>query len=141
MAATVAQITQLRRMVNEPTQTPYSDTTLSDYIEAYPLVDELGYEPYYYDMTIPPVKKVNPDWTPTYDLNAAAASIWNEKAAALTENVDFNADGQSVSNSQTFEHAKKMARYFKSKSSVKVIVQSPTGTLPQREIRMRQWLE
>jgi hypothetical protein len=141
MTATATQIEQLRRMVNEPTQTPYSDAALAGYVEAHPLVDELGYEPYYFDMTIPPVKKINPDWTPTYDLNAAAADIWSEKAAMLANNVDFNADGQNISYSQTFEHAKKMARYFASKSSVKVIVQNPTGKLPQREVSERPWLE
>ncbi len=70
MAATAAQIAQLRRMTVEPDATTYSDALLASYIEAYPLVDVNGYEP------------TSVWWSPTYDLNAAAADVWQEKEAA-----------------------------------------------------------
>lgn len=100
MAATAAQIAQLRRMVAEPTTTTYDDDALTAYIEARPLVDSLGRTP------------DHDDWDGTYDLNGAASAIWEEKAAALADKYDVNADGADLARSQRFEHACKMARRY-----------------------------
>ena len=71
MSATATMIASVRRMTAEPTATTYTDTILSAYIEAYPLHDADGLA---FDDT---------NWTATYDLNAAAAGIWLEKAASV----------------------------------------------------------
>jgi hypothetical protein len=105
MAATAGQVADLRRMVGEPNDTTYDDELLTDIIERYPLIDSDGYEP------------DHDDWTSTYDLNAAAADIWSEKAAVLAPNYDFAADGGRYSRSQGHQHAMQMARYYRARRS------------------------
>ena len=83
MTATAAQVTLMRRMIAEPTVTTYSDSDIRGYIERYPLMDGLGNVPYVESETTPGTLEINADWIATYDLNAAAADIWAEKAAAL----------------------------------------------------------
>ncbi len=68
---------------------------------------------------------VNPDWTATYDLHAAAADIWEEKAAILSADYDFTADGATLARSQAYEQAMKQARYHRSRRSPKTITQIP----------------
>lgn len=99
MAASADQIARVRRMIAEPTTTTYSDDALADYIEAYPVTDVAG---------------VRPDgsgWVATYDLHAAAADLWEEKAAPLQPKFDFSADGGSFDRSQAYEAAMDQARY------------------------------
>lgn len=116
MTATAAQIARLRRMVSEPDDSNgYEDYVLEEVIERYPLYDADGYE------------SGDDDWVATYDINAAAAEIWTEKASARTERMDFTADGSTFSQSQQYEQAMKMARYYnarRSPGSVRVFVES-----------------
>ena len=125
MTATAAQITKLRRMVNEPTDVTYSDLTLQETIELYPTVDENGEAPRVPSTILPGVMMVNPDWTPTYDLHAAAAAIWEEKSAGNSTNTDFSADSGTYSDSQTFEQAMKMVRFHLSRRSPRTITLVP----------------
>jgi hypothetical protein len=112
MAATAEQIERLRRMIAETTSATYSDTTLAEYVERYPLLDERGQKPYSWLMADPPTQQVNPLWIATYDLAAAAADIWTEKAAELTGKFDFAADGASFARSQAYQQAIGQARYY-----------------------------
>jgi len=102
-------IARLRRMVAEPTTTMYSDTVLSSAIERYPVMDEDGYEP------------DEDDWTATYDLNAAAAEVWTEKAAGLVAGYDFNAGGATYNRSQAYQQAMAQARHYLSRRQVSKI--------------------
>lgn len=116
MAATAAQIAQVRRMVNESTAATYTDDAIQGYIEMYPLLDERGEMPYTWDTsTDPPSQDENEDWIPTYDLHAAAADIWEEKAAVLSQDYDFAADGGRYTRSQAYEQAMKQARAHRSR--------------------------
>ena len=127
-SVTAAQIAQLRRMVAEPLTTTYSDALLTSYIETYVMVDELGTEPYYWTQTgSTPTQTANVNWIPTYDLNAAAADIWEEKAAALADDYDFAADGGNYSRSQAYRHAIDQAKHYKSKRGLTTIklIKSP----------------
>ena len=45
----------------------------------------------------------------SYNLNAAAAQVWREKAAWRADYVDFGSDGQRFSQSQWFNHCWRMA--------------------------------
>lgn len=125
MAATAAQIARLRRMVGEPdSSTTYTDDDLTTYIEEYPLIDERGEAPYTWDTsTEPPTEDENDDWIATYDLNAAAADIWEEKAAGLAQDYDFKADGASFSRSQAYEQYLKQARYYRSRRAPRTMTQ------------------
>lgn len=122
MSATAAQVAQLRRMVNESDDTTYSDDALETYIETYPLIDERGEQPYTWDTsTQPPTQDENEDWIATYDLHAAAADIWEEKAAVVAGDFNFSADGGNYSRSQVYEQFMKQARYHRSKRSPRTV--------------------
>mgnify|MGYP001230945799 CR=1 FL=1 len=126
MAATAAQVAQLRRMVDEPTTATYSDATLAAYIEAHFLMDKRGQEAYYFDeTTAPPTPRVNLSWIPTYDLAAAAVDVWAEKAAILAADFDTNADGASLSRSQAYTQAMAQARYWSSRRKATTITVYP----------------
>lgn len=117
-SVTAANIATLRRLVDEPLTTTYSDALLTTIIENRPLVDQLGTDPYYWDTTTsPPTQVTTTGWIPTYDLNLAAADIWQEKAAALANTFNFSADGGNNSYSDKFEHCKKMTAYYLSRRS------------------------
>ena len=116
MSATAAQIVQVRRMINEPDDTTYDDDAISVYIEAYPLLDERGEEPYSWDTTTePPTVDENETWLPTYDLHAAAADIWDEKAAIVAQDYDFQADGGQYSRSQVVQAYERQARIHRAR--------------------------
>lgn len=83
MAATATMRVQLRRMIQEPTTRTYSDDDLDTIIEQYPLHDLDGSSPWTEDTDGATI--VNPDWTATYDLHAAAAEIWLQKAGRIAE--------------------------------------------------------
>lgn len=144
MTATAAQIAEIRRMVAEPTSATYSDTLIQEYIERYPCLDERGTEPYYYTYVAGvPTPTANTDWIATYDLHAAAADIWEEKAAVWANKYDFNADGGAYSRSQVYQQMMSKAKYHRSRSKIKTIklVMSPPqsneetwqGNLPEPE--------
>lgn len=117
MSATVEQRLRLRRMCGlQRDDDTYSDAVLDMYIERYPHLDERGEEPYTFNTsTEPPTQEDNDDWIPTYDLNAAAADIWDEIAARLVSNFDFSAEGRSFQRSQAFQNAQSRARYYRSR--------------------------
>jgi hypothetical protein len=116
MAATAAQRSRLRRMCGlAADDATYDDDVLDDYIEAYPLLDENGEQPYTWSSATPPAQVVNTNWVATYDLNAAAADVWDEIAAGIYNHFDFSAEGRSFSKSQTYEHAQGRARYYRSR--------------------------
>lgn len=122
MAATAAMAAKLRRMVDEPTETTYDDDLIDDYIERYPLLDVLGTDPQDVDFTTtPPTISEADEWIPTYDLNAAAADIWEEKAGAVADEFDFKADGGSYTRSQKEEKYLGKSRFHSSKKSAKTI--------------------
>ncbi|MEJ5222843.1 MAG: hypothetical protein WHV44_00185 [Anaerolineales bacterium] len=87
----------------------YPDSTLVSIIEQYPLPDANGLFP------------EEDGWTPRYDLNAAAADVWAEKAAGLAGQYDFSADGASFQRSQAYEQAMKQARYYRSRRALHTV--------------------
>ena len=122
MAASVTEVVKLRCMIADSTSTTYSDDDLEEIIESYPVLDSDGYDP------------EDDDWTATYDLNAAAAQIWEEKAAAYIGSYDFSADGGSFNRSQMYEQAMKMARHYHSRKRVKTITTRPEPKLDAEEL-------
>lgn len=139
MTATAAQIARVRRMVNEPDDTTYDDEAIQGYIEDYPLLDERGEEPYTWDTsTQPPTQDANDDWIPTYDLNAAAADIWEEKAGVVAQDYAFNADGGQYSRNQVYEQYMRNVAHYRSKRSVGTI--TATTWPPPRVCDQRSWI-
>lgn len=125
MTVTPENIAELRRKINEPDETTYDDTLLETIIEKYPMIDERGIEPYYWTISGVgvPEKTANTAWIATYDLNAAAAEVWQDKAALYAGRFDFKADGGDFAQSQEFVHAKSMAAFFGGRISSRTIKQ------------------
>jgi hypothetical protein len=116
----IDDVRKLRRMIAEPTSNIYTDEDLQAYIDSYPVMDVNGVDPTWLDYsTTPPTVTVSDDWIPTYDMNAAAAEIWDEKAADLQDKYDFAADGGRYNRSQAYEQAAKTAAKYRSKSVAK----------------------
>lgn len=53
----------------------------------------------------------------SYDLNGAAAEVWERKLSHYSRAVDFSTDGHNISRDQLYQHAKEMAQRFTVKSS------------------------
>lgn len=103
-------------MTAEPTTDTYDDATIAAYIEKYPHLDEQGERPYTLSSDLPPEQVANDNWIPTYDLHAAAADIWEEKAAAPAQDFDFSEDGVgSYKRSQVYEQYMKQCRYHRAR--------------------------
>lgn len=81
--ATAEQIAELRRLVDEPTETVYSDVDLSARIDAV-----------------------------SGDLNLLAGTVWREKAAKLTSLIDVQEGSSNRKMSQLQTQALKMASMF-----------------------------
>lgn len=128
----VEPVRRLRRMVAESPTGIYPDLVLVEYIERYPLDDIQGEAPQVEDAETGEYA-VNPDWIPTYDLNAAAADIWDEKASAIAGDFDFTADGGSYHRSQAVKNYENRARHYRSRRSITSITQRPEPLLHGEE--------
>jgi hypothetical protein len=117
MAASTEDVRRLRRMMGDREGQRYTDADLAEAIESHPTVDTRGTNPTVVDYTTnPPTRRENPAWMPVYDLNAAAAELWEERASELSGNFDFRTDaGEQFSRSQAFEHAQERARHFRAR--------------------------
>lgn len=80
--ATVEEVQLVRRMVDEPGTTTYSNTAIAD------LLDALG------------------------SAEAAAAQVWREKAARLAALTDVSESGSSRSMSKLHTNALRMAEFY-----------------------------
>lgn len=122
---TAAQIAQLRRMVAEPTVTTYTDALLTSFIDKYPHIDPYG------ELPTDEYGAVNADWTATYDLAAAAADVWEEKAGLVIGKFDFSANGGSYNQSQQYDQYMKQVRYYRSRRmpSTMKLVKYPTESM------------
>jgi len=54
-------------------------------------------------------------WTPTYDLNAAAADGWLIKAARAAALVEVDPPGSGILTSKVFDNCRAMARIYRAK--------------------------
>lgn len=117
-----ANVVDLRRMVNELDNTNYSDNDLIAILDKYPIMDERGENPYYWVGAVP-VREENQYWIPTYNINLAASEVWENKAAQLAGKFDFSADGGNYSQSQAYQQALGMAKYYRGRGGVTTIKQ------------------
>lgn len=105
-------LARLRRMVAEPGTATYTDSLLVTTISNYPLVDVTGRWP------LLTSGSANTAWVATYDLAAAAADIWQEKATNYVGMFDFTADGASFQKSQVPDQYAKQARLWSSRRAM-----------------------
>lgn len=100
---TTDMIARLRRMTAEPiTCDTYTQAEMQAVIERYPVLDTNGTEPDDYG------------WLGAWDINQAAADVWEEKAAVVATNFDFAADGGDYKRSQVYAQMLSMARRYRS---------------------------
>lgn len=128
MSVTAELLAQLRRCICEATSDVYTDAVLTALLEEYPLPDAVGRV------------SGHSGWTPRYDVNAAASAVWGEKAAALTQAFDVDADGSDLKRSQMHAQALKQARYFAARRAVTHIahVQAPLDDGSLERMRLLQ---
>jgi len=85
-----------------------TETELEDTLAAVALEDAAGLAP------------LHEEWTPTYDLNAAATKAWLLKAAKAASLVDEPTAG--VVTSRIFENCRAMARIYSAKRRTSLAV-------------------
>ena len=110
-----ADLARLRRMVSESGTATYTDATLATLTAAYPVLDVAGEKPRLSSGS------VNTDWTATYDLASAAADIWTEKAAAIANEFDFDADGLDAKRSQAVKQYMEQAAIWRSRRAARSV--------------------
>lgn len=57
----------------------------------------------------------------SYDINAAAADCWRERAGKVSSYYNVNLDGHNLSRAQWFEHCQQMALTFEQRSRPRVV--------------------
>lgn len=117
MAVSDGLVKELRGLVGEPTDERWTDEDLRTEIAKYPRLDRDGRYPQVHNGV---VWVLNPDWIETYDLNRAAANLWQKKAAPRAGDYDYSADGGNFQRSQRYEQAMKMARYYNARRAPSV---------------------
>ncbi len=110
-----ADLIRVRRMIAESGTVTYTDAILVTTIAEYPVLDVAGETPRLTSGS------VNTDWTATYDLASAAADIWTEKAAAVSDEFDFTADGGTFSRSQAVKQYLQQAAMWRSRRTARSI--------------------
>ena len=114
MAVTSDQIAEVRRLVNEPTQTPYADALITSMLEKYPRG----------------IKDEDDEFT-DYDENLASADIWFEKAAVVAVDYDTTTDGAGLKRSQVYNQfimQGKMLQQRSAGTSIPIVVEGISQT-------------
>jgi hypothetical protein len=102
--------------------TPISTTDAVDRVklltsfDAFPEVEGTVVEAFVVDAARPDADGLLPsdeDWTPTYDLNAACATVYELKAALVANRYDTSTDAQSLSRSQLIAQFRQMAKLYR----------------------------
>ena len=60
------------------------------------------------------------DWTPSYDLNAAAAAGWLIKAGRASATVEVDPPGSGIVTSKVFDNCRAMARIYRARRMLSV---------------------
>ncbi len=87
-----------------------SEDDLTDLLGAAALEDASGLAP------------LNEEWSPTYDLNAAAVAGWLIKAGRAAATVEVDPPGSGIVTSKVFDNCRAMARIYAGKRNRSVSV-------------------
>ena len=104
---TLDKLKQITAWDNNPELTAVE---LEEMLGAAALVDTNGFAP------------LHEEWSPTYDINAAAAAAWLIKAARAAATVEQNPPGSGLYTSAVFENCRAMARIYTAKRRVSVSI-------------------
>ena len=106
----VTDIARLRRMVDEPDSTTYTVADLVCYLMRHAKKDIHGEMPM--QAASAGGVELNDDWVTSFDLNAAAGDIWEEKAAVEAAGTDFVSGRSRHMLSQKHKNMMARARRF-----------------------------
>jgi len=104
----MTHLDKLKLLTDWNTEPVLTEDELEEFLVAAALEDAAGLAP------------LHEEWTPTYDLNAAAASGWLIKAARAAALVDEPTAG--VVTSRLFDNCRAMARIYAAKRTTSVSV-------------------
>lgn len=99
----LTMINRLRRLTGESASETYTDADLTECLERYPLADADGYV------------STDTAWAGNWDINQAAADVWEEKATFMVADFDFSADGGDYKRSQAYQQTLAIARMFRAR--------------------------
>jgi hypothetical protein len=103
--ATIEDATaRLARITAAATDPTIDETELVDVLALNAFVDDDGRLP------------DDPEWSGAWDLNAAAADIWRQKAALASSRITFTADGATFQRDIVFRNCLSMASYYGSRA-------------------------
>jgi len=94
---------QIERMVQASTDPALSADEVTDLVNAAARPDTDGYD------------RTDDAWTPTWDLNAAAAEGWSRKASLAANLFNFAEDGQRFDRSQIYANCVTQRDYYAAK--------------------------
>ena len=95
-------------MTAAATEPLLSDLEIDNLLTQFSIVDADGYDP------------TEVEWTPTYNLRAAACEGWRWKMGKCSDLVSTDLDGDRMSSNQLFDHCERMARKYASAASPSV---------------------
>src|SRR5215813_8131085 len=97
---------KLKKMTAWDTEPALTDDELNELLAPAGVADTSGLAP------------SDPDWTPTYDLNAAAAAGWLIKAGRASSLVEVDPPGSGLFTSKVFDNCRAMARIYRAKAAL-----------------------
>jgi hypothetical protein len=95
---------KISRMVEATSEPVLSADDLDDLVDAAARADADG------------LYRNDPAWTPTWDLNAAAAEGWARKASKAASNFNFSEDGQRFDRAQVYAHCAAQQKMYADKA-------------------------
>jgi hypothetical protein len=99
------------KLITAPADKPeLSDDDLGECLAATSLTDAAGNAP------------TSGSWSPTYDLNAAAARAWLMKAARAAATTEVEGTDPAVVTSKVFDNCRAMARIYAAKGTATISV-------------------
>lgn len=102
----------LKRMTAWNVTPVLTESELTDALAAVALQDSNGLSP------------LHEEWSPTYDINAAAGAAWLIKAARAATTVEQDPPGSGLFTSAVFENCRAMARLYTAKRRTSIVVKA-----------------
>lgn len=94
---------KLKKMLAWDVEPALTDGEVDELLGHAAVTDASGLEP------------LHEEWTPTYDLNAAAADGWLIKAARASALTEVDPPGSGIVTSRVFDNCRAMAKLFRSR--------------------------
>lgn len=99
---------KLKQLTSWDAEPALTEDDLSELLAATSLEDANGLAP------------INEEWTPTYDLNAAAAQGWLIKAGRAAATIDTPESGPVTS--KIFDNCRRMARIYAARRNASLVI-------------------